>query len=459
MRNSFKSILQVHNNMLTFLLVMCCCAASFVSVTTYKHPHLGAMAHMVGGKPVSRWESKDPPVDAICRVQKHQPCYSPQEIRNAYGVAPLINSGFIGTGQTIVIIDLFGSPDPLNDLRQFDADYNLPDPPSFKVLSPLGTVPLDKKNDDQVGWAQETDLDVQWAHVMAPGASIVLLTSPVSETQGLQGVPEFYKLEKYAVDNHLGKVISQSWGTTEETLFMPAGKKVMDDFNTFFKDAASQQGITFLAASGDAGTANPDVNNHNYSFPTVGFPADSPWVTAVGGTSLYADTHGKYQSEKVWNKGIGSASGGGYSQYFKAPDYQQNYLPKSFQTASHGFRGVPDVAFNADPETSVPVYLGFMPSPGYYLFGGTSAGTPQWAGIIADANQMAGHPLGFLNKSLYKIGHDPKLYSRTFYDIVDGNNVQGNVAGFSATPGWDAVTGWGTPKADFLVPLLVNPPK
>jgi subtilase family serine protease len=457
-RNSLKSISQVHTNTLTFLLVICCCTASFISVAPHEHAHAGMPGRMFGGRSITRWLSATPPTDAGCRLQKNQPCYSPQEIRNAYGVTPLLNAGFIGTGQTIVLIDSYGSPQPAADLHQFDSDYGLPDPPSFRVLSPLGTVPFDTTNDDQTGWAQETNLDIQWAHVMAPGASIVLLTSPVSETQGVQGIPEFLKLEQYAVNNHLGKIISQSWGTTEETLFTPAGKKLLDSFNAFFKSAAKEH-VTFFAASGDAGTANPDVNNHNYTFPTVGFPADSPWVTSVGGTSLYADTNGRYQSEVTWNKGNGSASGGGYSKYFRIPDYQQKYLPASFSAASHGYRGVPDVAFNADPATSVPVYLSFMPDPGYYLFGGTSAGSPQWSGLIADANQMAGHPLGFLNPSLYKIGHNPVLYAQTFHDIVAGNNAQLPVTGYNATSGWDLVTGWGTPRVDYLLPLLVNPPR
>lgn len=453
MRNSWNVISQVYAKMFTFFLLICFCAASFVSGAP--HAHAGMLDQTLGGRHMVRWMSDVPPDDAGCRQQKQQPCYSPQEIRNAYDVAPLLNAGFTGVGQTIVIIDSFGSPSPEADLHQFDVDYGLPDPPSFKVLSPLGTVPFDKNNNDQSGWAQETDLDIQWAHVMAPAASLVLLTSPISETQGLQGIPEFLQLEKYAVDNNLGKIISQSWGTTEETLFTPEGKKLLDQFNAFFADA-STKGVTFLAASGDAGTANPDVNNHNYPFPTVGFPADSPWVTAVGGTSLYADTTGKYQSEVVWNKGIGSASGGGYSQYFKMPDFQKKYLPASIMNVSHGYRSVPDVALNADPMTSVPVYLGFMHDPGYYLFGGTSAGSPQWSGLIADANQMARHPLGFINPALYKIGHDPTTYATAFHDIFVGNNIQGAVSGYSATDGWDFVTGWGTPKANNLVGQLVT---
>ena len=168
------------------------------------------------------------------------------------------------------------------------------------MLAPLGTVPFDPSNSDQVGWASETTLDVEWAHALAPGASIVLLTSPVDETEGVQGLPEFLQLEQYALDHHLGKIISQSWGATENTLFDPAGQQVMADFERFYLRAALEN-VTVLASSGDSGSANFDVNDNYYPFPTVGFPASSPLVTAVGGTSLYADTDGNYQSETVWN--------------------------------------------------------------------------------------------------------------------------------------------------------------
>src|SRR5204863_9721316 len=115
--------------------------------------------------------------------------------------------------------------------------FGLPEPSSFKVLAPFGSVPFDINNSDQTGWAEETTLDVEWAHALAPDARIVLLTSPVSETEGVQGLPEFLRLEKYAMDNHLGKIISQSWGATEETLFSDAGRKVVKQFNDFYKKA------------------------------------------------------------------------------------------------------------------------------------------------------------------------------------------------------------------------------
>ncbi|GER88821.1 hypothetical protein KDW_29830 [Dictyobacter vulcani] len=162
-----------------------------LSVSARQNAPIGALTHVAKGKYIARWKLKSPPVDTDCRKQMQMSCYSPTEIRTAYGINSILNAGYIGTGETIVIIDSFGSPDPEKDLHQFDTDYNLPDPPSFKVLSPLGTVKFDASNTDQLGWAQETNLDIQWAHAMAPGASIVLLTSPVSETQGVQGLPDF----------------------------------------------------------------------------------------------------------------------------------------------------------------------------------------------------------------------------------------------------------------------------
>jgi len=263
------------------------------------------------------------PTDADCRTFIGIRCYSPQEIQTAYGLASLLNAGYTGAGETIIIVVSFGSPTILQDLQTFDADYGLPDPPSFTVLAPLGTVPFDPSNSDQVGWAFETTLDVEWAHAMAPGANIVLLTSPVSETEGVQGMPEFLLLEQYALDHHLGKIISQSWGATENTLFTPAGQQVLEDFERFYQGAA-QQNVTVLASTGDSGSANAEINGMTYPFPTVIFPASSPLVTAVGGTSLIADTSGKYQSETVWNSS--GAGGGGVSQQFSEPLYQKLLL-------------------------------------------------------------------------------------------------------------------------------------
>lgn len=398
------------------------------------------------------------PSDATCRADFGVPCYSPQEIREAYGLTPLLDAGYDGTGETIVIIDSFGSPTIADDLKTFDAAYGLPDPPSFTVLSPLGTVPFDVTNNDMVNWAFETTLDVEWSHAMAPGAKIVLLTSPVSETEGVQGMPEFLALEKYALNHHLGKIVSQSWGATENTLFTKAGQKIFRDFEKVY-ERGRDENVTYLASTGDSGSSNVGLDLVTfYPFPTVIYPASSPNVTAVGGTSLYADTSGNYQSETVWNEGDqGGATGGGVSQQFGEPLYQAFVLPRAAQKLLNRHRGIPDLAINADPYTAVLVYVGFLPADqnGFYFIGGTSEGSPLWAGIIADTNQLAGHPMGFLNFKLYALGGSGELYD-VFHDITSGNNGLNGVPGYNATTGWDPTTGWGTPKLGDLLEALAK---
>ena len=399
--------------------------------------------------------SQAPPTDAFCRANFSVPCYSPQEMRRAYGVTQLIQNGYTGKGQTIVIIDSFGSPTIRSDLKVFDKGYGLPDPPTFRILTPLGTIKFDPTNSDMVGWAFETTLDVDWAHAMAPDANIVLMTSPVSETEGVQGMPEFLFLEQYAFKHHLGQIISQSWGATENTLFTPGGRQILNNFNSFYQQATGADWTVF-ASSGDSGSANVDINGNFYPFPTVIFPASSPYVTAVGGTSLFASTSGVYNHETVWNNSIG-AGGGGISQNFKEPAYQQNNLPGSVQAVLNGHRGIPDISWNADPDTSILVYISFLggSNNGFYFIGGTSEGSPQWAGITADADQLAGHPLGFLNRALYQLGNSSD-YKQSFHDITVGTNSFAGVPGYDATSGWDLASGWGTPKAANMISELIQ---
>ena len=396
-----------------------------------------------------------PPTDTQCRTASGFPCYSPQEIRNAYNVTPLINAGYNGKGQTIVLVDSFGSPTIASDLQTFDKGYGLPNPPSFKVLSPLGTVPFDPNNSDQVGWAFETTLDVEWAHALAPGANIVLLTSPVSETEGVQGLPQFLQLEQYAVQHKLGKIISQSWGATEQTLTDTAGKNVVAQYESFYQQATTKSHVSFFASSGDSGASNVGLDGTTYyKFPTVIFPGSSPYVTSVGGTSLYASTSGKYGSEVVWNNNTGEARGGGIINLFSEPKYQSNNLSAATNKQLNGKRGIPDIAYNADPRTSILVYLSAIPNAAaYYRIGGTSEGAPQWACLAADFNQKAGHALGFLNPALYQLGNS-KDASQVYHDITIGNNSANGVVGYHAAPGWDLTTGWGTPKAKQLADEL-----
>jgi subtilase family serine protease len=180
-------------------------------------------------------------------------------------------------------------------------------------------------------------------------------------------------------------------------------------------------------------------------------------VTAVGGTSLFASTSGNYQSETVWDEVArsGGATGGGISQYFKEPAYQQKNLPSSDQKLLNGYRGLPDIAWNADPFTPILIYLSFISPAGYYAIGGTSEGSPQWAGITADIDQLAGRPLGFLNPAIYAIGNSSD-YSESFHDITVGNNSYNSVTGYNATPGWDPATGWGSPKTTTFATELIE---
>lgn len=401
------------------------------------------------GKLVSASPAQSPPSDAFCRANFGFPCYSPQEMRTAYGVAPLIDAGYTGAGQTILLIESYGSPTMMADLQAFDQGYGLPDPPSVTVLSPLGTVPFDPTVADQVSWAFETSLDVQWAHAIAPGADIVVLTSPVDETEGVQGMPEFLALEKYALDHHLGKIISQSWAATENTLFTPAGHRVFADFTEFYERARAEK-VTVFASAGDWGSTGFEIDLATlYPYPVAQFPASSPLVTAVGGTTLFADTSGNYQYETVWNDtplGFAAAGGGGISQVLREPEYQRRSLPPQVRAMLGGYRGYPDVSYNADGASPILIYVGFLgaANAGYYTIGGTSEGSPQWAGIAADLNQLAGHPLGFLNPRLYALGGRGTL-TDFIHDITIGDNSVAGVPGYSAAPGWDPASGWGTP--------------
>ena len=453
--STYQVRMSPHRHLFSFLLILMLCCLSLLSLfalaartTPHQIGALSAQGHW------ARWVGRQAPGYADCEAAFSVPCYTPQLYRNAYDLTSILNNGSTGKGQTIVIIDSFGSPTAYSDLQQFDKDYGLPDPPSFQQLAPIGTAPFDPNSSDQAGWAEETSLDIQWSHAMAPDANIVVLTSPVSETEGVQGLPQFLQLEQYAVDHHLGKIISQSWAATENSLFTPAGQQVFDSFNNFYREA-DFKGISIFGSTGDSGTANVGADSTTiYPFPTVNFPASSPWITAVGGTSLYADANGNYQNETVWNDGAGSATGGGISQKFAEPFYQYG-LSKSDQKLLNHHRGIPDIAINADPNTPVPVYLGFLSqfnlglTNGYYLFGGTSEGSPVWAGITADLNQYLGHSVGFLNPIVYALNLSKYIYGHDFHDITVGNNSQLTntppVPGYNATPGWDPATGLGSP--------------
>ncbi len=383
-------------------------------------------------------------------------CYSPEQIQTFYDLNPLYEKGYTGKDMTIVILDSFGSPTIKQDLQTFDRTFGLPDPPSFTVDYPLGQVAIDPSSSDQVGWEGETTLDVEWAHAIAPGANIVLLVSTVSETEGVQGFPQFEQLSTYAMDHKLGQVFSMSFGATEPTLVGDAcnqglgtGEALLKSYDQTVFQRAESEHITMLASAGDDGATDVTCNyqqQDTYNFQTVGWPASDPLVTAVGGTEItLKNSTGQYGSERAWNDETGSG-GGGLSQFYTEPAWQKN-LPN--QAMLNGKRGLPDVAWGA--AVNFAFYHSYPGGQsGWDAIGGTSASSPQWAGLVAIADQMAGKPLGLLNPAIYQ------LAGKGFHDITSGNNTFDGVTGYQAGPGWDLATGWGTPDAAVLVPLLIK---
>jgi subtilase family serine protease len=386
-------------------------------------------------------------------------CYDPFQMRHAYGIDSLINAGFTGAGRTIVIIDAFQSPTLLTDLDTFDATYGLPARYAFFTqVAPDGQTPFDPSNADMVGWSSEITLDVEWAHAIAPGAKVVLDLAKSDQDA------DILSATTYAVNHKLGNVISQSFGENESCVDSTLLKS---EHNLFVK--ATLEHITLLASSGDEGAAQATCDGSSW-VRAASSPASDPLVTAVGGTELHAADYclsslgcdptkapapGTYQSEVAWNEFNSDSTGGGFSVLYPKPVYQL--------VAIHGNkgRGVPDVAYNAAIYHGVLVFW----DGSWYLFGGTSCGSPQWAGIVAIADQKAGRSLGFINLALYLFNLSPNKYTNPFHDITKGNNTVvetdsgGNpvsVQGFNAGPGWDATTGLGSPYADRVVNFLIR---
>ena len=329
--------------------------------------------------------------------------YTPDQIRHAYGFDRL---PFNGAGQTIAVVDAFDDPNILADLRTFDQTFGLPDPPSFAKKTPEGAPPMDGL------WAGEISLDVEWAHAVAPGAHILLVEAKSDSFADLLGAVDYARRQPGV------SVVSMSWGGTEFN-----GETAQD---ATFTTPAGHGGVLFIASSGDNGAGTE-------------WPAVSPNVLAVGGTTLSLNAQGAYGGETAW-----SGSGGGRSWYEIRPQYQ-----RPFQ--GFGQRTVPDVAYNADPNTGFYVYDSVPDAAGdvgWFSYGGTSAGAPQWAALVALADQ------GRAQVGLGPLASGPaafySLSSADFHDITTGSN------GYAATPGYDFVTGRGSPRADLVVADLVR---
>lgn len=367
------------------------------------------------------------------------------QVRQAYGLNDVSFNGITGdgAGQTIAIVAAYDHPGFVNstdptyadsDLAKFSAAMGLPDPPSFTKVDQRGGTNYPAPD---ASWAAEIALDVQWAHAMAPMANIVLVVADSAFNADLIG-----KGVNYARTLPGVTVVSMSFG-------IDGGLANQSYYDQFFTTPPGRPGITFVAATGDRGAVLP-TNGTGGGTASGAYPAESPNVVAVGGTTLSRDASGNYAGETAW---IGS--GGGISNYSAKPIYQAGITQSSTK------RTIPDVAMLADPATGVAVYDSYNNTSGggwsNAAFGGTSLSAPLWAGLVAVANQ--GRALDG-RAALNGVGQTlPRLYqvpTNTFHDVVTGHNRRDGVNGYNAGPGYDLVTGRGTPVAGLFAPALAG---
>jgi subtilase family serine protease len=420
------------------------------------HPRSTAPVPALSGPILVGKQLPAPVPTTDCQTDFGISCYTPVQYRTAYDLNPLYSHGVTGRGKTIVIVDSYGSPTISSDIKVFDAQFGFPDP-NLRIVK-FGTIPpFDPTNSTMVGWATETTLDVEYAHSIAPGAKIVLAETPVAETEGVTGFPEMMQAEKALINAGVGDVISQSFGATENTFpgFSQGNYSSLLDLRYAFKDALAHR-VTVLAASGDTGATNAVLDGSAlYPYPVNSWPSADPLVTSVGGSQLALDNNGNRLSpDVVWNDGFG-AGGGGVSAIFPRPLFQ---IGVRNVVGSH--RGTPDISMSAAVDGAAWIYLSFPGAggAGWDLVGGTSEATPIFSGIVALADQVAGHRLGLINPSLYALGAlSQHGYSGTgIVDITQGNNSFAGVTGFNATPGYDLASGWGTIDAAKFVPALAR---
>jgi subtilase family serine protease len=370
---------------------------------------------------------------------KEVTCYSPRAYEVAYGVAPLLSHGIDGSGTTVVVPELAQTPtsggatDIRQDLATFDSTFGLP-PATLHVVNTIAGSATPYLA------AEEEVTDTEMVHAIAPGARLDVVLVPQNATASSANfAAALTGVIRESVALHAAVIsISASLG---EHLLTPAEVSRMHAA----LEQARDQHVTVVASSGDTGAISDDGPPVQ-----VSMPASDPLVLGVGGTALAAASPGgAYQGEMAWN-GSDDASGGGYSSLFPRPSYQDDVA------RARATRGVPDVAANAYSATAMALEFSdgeFRPATG------TSASTPLWAGVIALADQQAGQPLGFVDPAIYAVARGP-AYRRAFHDVVTGDNSvlwpTGVFTGYSAGPGWDPVTGWGSPDAQYLVPLLAR---
>jgi subtilase family serine protease len=394
-------------------------------------------------------------VSADCLVSRPR-CYTPRQLRVAYGIQPLLDHGITGRGQTVVLPEFppsaAGSPLAVTDIRQdlarFDALFGLP-AARLQVVNTLAHAASPwLASPEEVG-------DTEIVHALAPGAAIreVLIPSPYTVSLGRASAAVVAALRLGLAQ---GGVVSFSGGTGEQCFTAAEVAQV----NAVLQ-AAQRDRVTMVVSTGDSGAATTACppGTGSSAVKGVDLPASDPLTLAVGGTSLHAsEATGTYTGETAWNTPPPAegpvAGGGGFSRLFPRPAYQAGIAGIGAN------RGVPDVAADADHRTGMAIAFSGG-SKNYTLLGGggTSVAAPLWAAVIALADQYAGRHLGFVNPALYRIGRSTH-YHQAFHDVTTGTNIvtfpTQTSTGYHAAPGWDPVTGWGSPNAQVLVPLLAR---
>ncbi|KAA2264037.1 S8 family serine peptidase [Solihabitans fulvus] len=347
-------------------------------------------------------------------------------LTQVYNVPALWNNGITGAGSTVAAIDSYGDPDIKKVIDTYDQAHNLP-PADISILAPAGAVPgcTDQGVDTATceSWRGETDLDVLMIHIMAPAAHIIIAATPVAETEGFTGLPEMMYAIDYLREHKLADVISMSLGATEETFPSFGSIKVLDPALT----RANNAGITIVTSTGDQGATSPVLTGDGlYPYRVVQWPASDPRVTAVGGTVLHLDAnYHRTSPDTLWPD-----SGGGLSKAYARPSWQNGVA----KITGSSMRSLPDLTMEG--------------------ISGTSESAPLFAGVLALAVQLHHGPLGQINPALYRMG--PRGTEAGIVDVTTGDNSYGGVTGYTASKGFDVVSGWGTIDAARFVPALVD---
>jgi len=382
--------------------------ASFVVGIAGLNNHYRAKHHSVA----STFASAAPVVGA----------YSPTDIKTAYDVMPLAARGFSGAGQPLGLfeLDVFRQ----SNISIYDAQYGLSTTLPSVVSVDSGPLPA--------GGEIEVELDIEVMHAIAPSSPITVWAGPNTDV----GAIDTYNA---MVTSDTTKANSTSWGQCEPSTMA----SIMVALDNIFKQAAAQ-GQSFYAASGDTG-AFDCMGNPSSTFTglAVDNPADDPFVTGVGGTTLRLGTDSTYGSESAWSNPTRNpplGSGGGLSTTFSRPAWQTG--PGVANPYTSGMRQVPDVSLDADPTTGYSIYATDKGTTAWFDVGGTSAAAPAWAAFTSLVNQFRAAydspRLGFANPMLYRLGSTTPLYP-PFHDVITGDNLY-----YPATAAWDYATGWGS---------------